>query len=80
MAGAYSASLDYNLIHLVMTPEYPQGRLTKDVRVAWDWAHADALQFNQDEKSTATDWVANVTIDTSPFEQLEIKPDIAPGA
>jgi hypothetical protein len=75
LAGAYSPSIDYNLTHLVITPQYPTGRLTKDIRQAWDWAHEDALQFNQDEKNPQNDWLANVTIGTNPFEQVDIKPE-----
>ena len=75
LAGAYSPSIDYNLTHLVMSPEHPMGRLTRDIRQAWDWAHADAQQFNLDEKNPHDDWLANVTIGTSPFEQKDIKPE-----
>ena len=75
LAGAYSPSIDYNLTHLVMSPEHPQGRLTKDIRQAWDWAHADALHFNQDPKNPQNDWLANVIIGTSPFEQVDVKPE-----
>ena len=74
MAGAYSPSLAYAITHLVISPEYPGGRLTRDERQAWAWAHADAVQFNDDDRSLAKDWIANVRIETNPYEQVQIEP------
>jgi len=74
MAGAYSPSLQYAITHLVISAQYPLGRLTQDERLAWTWAHEDAVQFNQDPQSPARDWIANVRIETNPYEQVQIEP------
>lgn len=77
IAGATSASLGgYNLEHVVMNEQYPQGRYTRDPRQAWEWAHADAAHFNlASEGNGATDWQAAIWPGVPTIEQTTFEPE-----
>jgi hypothetical protein len=69
MAGAYSATLDAQIPHIVINDEYPSGRFTTELRQAWEWAHEDATHFNRPEEDNgAVDWVPRVWAGVPPIE------------
>jgi len=76
IAGAESASLGgHKLEHVVMNAAYPLGRYTRDPRQAWEWAHEDALHFNQtDQANGAEDWVAAIWPGVPTIEQAHAEP------
>ena len=81
ISGCYSPSLNMRAPHWVINAEFPQGRLTTELRQAWEWAHEDALHFNRPEElNGAEDWQAAVWAGIPPFEfDVELTP-IDPGA
>ena len=75
IAGARSPSLgNYNLEHVVVNEQYPQGRYTRDPRQAWVWAELDAAHFNRaDQANGATDWVASIWPGIPTVEQVNME-------
>ena len=69
VVGCYSATLNARIPHWMITDQYPLGRITTDVREAWEWAHEDALHFNKPEElNGAEDWEPAVWAGVAPFE------------
>jgi hypothetical protein len=78
LAGATSESLGgFHLQHVVILPDYPRGRYTRDKRLAWTWAHEDAAHFNlATEANGAVDWVAAVWAGVPHVEQVRAETPI----
>jgi len=77
IAGAYSPSLGGERVeHVVINEQFPKGRYTQDIRLAWTWAHEDAAHFNrEDQANGAGDWVADVWAGIPRIEWVETMPD-----
>jgi hypothetical protein len=69
ISGAYSATVDQRVPHVVINEEWPQGRFTLELRQAWEWAHADAEHYKQTPQlaELATDWVGAVWAGVPPI-------------
>ena len=76
ISGAYSASLNARVPHWVINEEFPEGRITTELRQAWEWANADAVHFNRPEElNGAEDWEPSVWAGLPPFvpELLDLR-------